>query len=237
DSFSCHLCRSFVTEKCSLCYDLTKSTPGFAANPNNCQKFYMCEPDGQGGWIPYNMTCPACTFWDQDKLSCVEVYQDLYNTGVCGNFTEVTGVTLATHDEEALMFCIDFEDDDLVSNTAGVYRPWILNDGVTVVTDAQCPQGQRCGFFNESVLEVAFFSNNYAQWPSLRITFDYMMTASTPIDQGIISNDCFNQADYADGNSLYCSADSNTLKGGVKGTGNITAVDLSAVSITKLNVS
>ena len=97
DNFSCHLCRPFFTEKCSLCYDLTKSTPGFAANPNNCQKFYMCEPDGQGGWIPYNMTCPACTFWDQDKLSCVEVFQDLYNTGVCGNFTEVTGVTLATH--------------------------------------------------------------------------------------------------------------------------------------------
>ena len=135
------------------------------------------------------------------------------------------------------MFCIDFEDDDLVSNTAGVYRPWILNDGVTVVTDAQCPQGQRCGFFNESVLEVPFFSNNYAQWPSLKITFEYMMTAQTPIDQGIISNDCFNQAEYAAGNSLYCSADSNTLKSGVKGTGNITAVDSSAVSITKLNVS
>ena len=85
-----------------MCYDLTKSTPGFAANPNNCQKFYMCEPDGQGGWIPYNMTCPACTFWDQDKLSCVEVYQDLDHTGVCGNFTEVTGVTLATHSKLCL---------------------------------------------------------------------------------------------------------------------------------------
>ena len=147
---------------------------------------------------------------------------------------------LLSSDEEALMFCIDFEDDDLVSNSAGVYRPWILNDGVTIVDSLMgvtCPQGERCGFFNESVLEVAFFSNNYAQWPSLRITFDYMMAAPIPIDQGIISNDCFNQAGYAAGNSIYCSADSNTLKGGVKGTGNITAVDLSAVSITKWNVS
>ena len=136
------------------------------------------------------------------------------------------------------MFCIDFEDDDLVSNIAGVYRPWILNDGVTIVDSLMgvtCPQGQRCGFFNESVLEVAFFSNNYAQWPSLRITLDYMMTASTPIDQGIISNDCFNQANNAAGNSLYCSANINTFNGGLKGTGVIGAVDLSAVSMSKWN--
>ena len=138
------------------------------------------------------------------------------------------------------MFCIDFEDADLVSDSVGVYRPWILNDGVTTVDNSMgvtCPQGQRCGFFNESVLEVAFFSNNYAQWPSLRITLDYMMIASTSIDQGIISNDCFNGADYAAGNSLYCSADSDTFNGGLRGTGVIGDVDLSAVSMSKWNVS
>ena len=114
------------------------------------------------------------------------------------------------------MFCIDFEDDDLVSNTAGVYRPWILNDGVTVVTDAQCPQGQRCGFFNESVLEVAFFSNNYVHWPSMKITLSYRMTQATALDQGIISNDCFNQVPNAAGNSLYCSASSTDFMAGLK---------------------
>ena len=118
--------------------------------------------------------------------------------------------------ENGLMFCIDFEDDDLVSNTAGVYRPWILNDGVTVVTDAQCPQGQRCGFFNESVLEVPFFSNNYVHWPSMRITLSYRMTQASALDQGIISNDCFNQVANADGNSLYCSASSTDFTAGLK---------------------
>ena len=122
------------------------------------------------------------------------------------------------------MFCIDFEDDDLVSNTAGVYRPWVLNDGVTIVDntinlEVNCPQGQRCGFFNESVLEVPFFSNNYAQWPTLRITLSYKMTGSQDVDKGIISNDCFPDATvpFAPGNSLYCSANSGNFLAGLKG--------------------
>ena len=121
--------------------------------------------------------------------------------------------------EDPLMFCIDFEDAGLVSTTAGVYRPWILNDGVTIVDNAMganCPQGQRCGFFNESVLEVPFFSNNYVHWPSMRITFNYRMTQATALDQGIISNDCFNQVANADGNSLYCSASSIDFMAGLK---------------------
>ena len=61
-------------EKCSLCYNLTKSTPGFAADPNNCQQFYMCEPaGGPYKWNVFPMKCPDCTFWDQDKLTCVQV--------------------------------------------------------------------------------------------------------------------------------------------------------------------
>ena len=57
----------------------------------------MCEPNGQGGWNTFEMTCPACMFWDQDKLTCVQVFYDVDNSGVCGTFTEVTGVTLPTH--------------------------------------------------------------------------------------------------------------------------------------------
>ena len=63
---------AFLAEKCSLCYELTHSTPGFAADPNNCAKFYMCE-EHDGIWTPYPMMCPNCTFWDQDKLTCVLV--------------------------------------------------------------------------------------------------------------------------------------------------------------------
>ena len=117
------------------------------------------------------------------------------------------------------MFCIDFEDADLVSNTAGVYSPWVIIDGVTIVDNSMgvnCPQGHRCGFFNESVLEVPFFSNNYVHWPSVRITLSYRLTQATALDQGIISNDCFNQVPNGAGNSLYCSPSSIDFMAGLK---------------------
>ena len=118
------------------------------------------------------------------------------------------------------MFCIDFEDNDLVSDTWGEYRPYVFNDGVTVVKDTQCPQGDRCGFFNGSgVLEVPFFSNNYGHWPSLRIELEFkMISFSGNIDQGIVSNDCVPDGTglYAAGNSLYISANDNTFNTGLK---------------------
>ena len=118
--------------------------------------------------------------------------------------------------EDPLMFCIDFENGDLISHTVGEYRPWVLNNGVTVVHDLQCPQGQFCGFFNASCLELPFFSNNYDHWPSLRITLSYKMTQTTQMDQGIISNDCYQGLANAPGNSLYLSASSTNFKAGLK---------------------
>ena len=132
--------------------------------------------------------------------------------------------------EDPLMFCIDFEDDDLISDAFGIYRPWVLNDGVIVVSSPYCPQDIRCGYFNESILEVPFFSYTYNSWPSLRITFHYKQISNSTLDQGIISNDC-TPPPFAEGNSLYCSAaaDGDTFLGGLKSPagGN---VDLSAVS-------
>ena len=125
------------------------------------------------------------------------------------------------------MFCIDFENGDLISHTAGEYRPWVLNNGVTIVHDPQCPQGQWCGFFNASCLEVPFFSNNYDHWPSLRITLSYKMTQPTHMDQGIVSNDCFQGLANAPGNSLYLSASSTNFKAGLK-AGNPATPDASA---------
>ncbi len=116
------------------------------------------------------------------------------------------------------MFCINFEDDDLVTND--VYQPWVLNRGVTVVSDPAigCPEGNRCGFFNESNLELPFFSNNYDHWHNLRITLHYKQILTTTPDQGIISNDCFNGIDNAPGNSLYLSSagDGSEFKCGLK---------------------
>ncbi|KAK2177173.1 hypothetical protein NP493_615g01049 [Ridgeia piscesae] len=118
-------------EKCSLCYNLTKSTPGFAADPNNCQKFYMCEPaGGPDKWNVFPMTCPDCTFWDQDKLTCVQVDPSCLKSVSVATDAPVTALP-----EVDDMFCIDFETDDLVSVTKGVYRPWVLNDGVHIIND------------------------------------------------------------------------------------------------------
>ena len=58
--------------KCSLCYDHEHSLPGYAADPNNCAQFYVCELI-DGMWNATLMPCPDCTFWDQDKLTCVQV--------------------------------------------------------------------------------------------------------------------------------------------------------------------
>jgi len=129
------------------------------------------------------------------------------------------------------MFCIDFEDDDLVQNGTP-YQPWVMNRGVTVVNDQQCPQGEKCGFFNASLLEVPFFSNNYDPWHGLVITLHYRQTAKSNIDQGIISNDCFGGVPFAPGNSLYCSAagDGTRFNAGLKARDPNDIVDLSAVS-------
>ena len=106
------------------------------------------------------------------------------------------------------MFCIDFEDDDLVQGGTA-YQPWLHNRGVTVVTDTQCPQGNRCGFFNESFIEVAMFANNYDSWQRLKITLEYKQILSSQMDQGVISNDCLSEQSGAPGNSLYCSLDAS----------------------------
>ena len=112
------------------------------------------------------------------------------------------------------MFCIDFEDDDLVGQ--GAYQPWVLNEDVTVVTSADCPQGSRCGYFNGSRLEIPFFSNAYSSFPGLWVEFWYKRTGSEPANQGLISNDCFQGQTYEPGNSLYASCTSSDVETGLK---------------------
>ena len=124
-------------------------------------------------------------------------------------------------DENKKIFCITFEDDDNLVGPGGAEQPYIYNDGVTVVTSALCPQGDKCGWFNNSRLEIPYFSNNYG-FESIRITFQYKRTGAMPETQGIISNDCFNMVPNAAGNSLYCSstnigaADNDDIEAGLR---------------------
>ena len=115
------------------------------------------------------------------------------------------------------MFCIDFEDDDLVG-AAGADHPWVFNDGVDIVpyAAAGCPQGDRCGYFDEGRLEIPHFSNMYSSFSSLRITFDYRRTAGGVYHQGIISNDCFNGQAGESGNSLLFACLSHVVAGALR---------------------
>ena len=74
----------------------------------------------------------------------------------------------------------------------------------------------RCGFFNESRLEIPFFSNAYSSFPSLRISFNYRRTGSSPATQGIISNDCMNGVASEAGNSLYASCADDSVEVGLR---------------------
>ena len=115
------------------------------------------------------------------------------------------------------MFCIDFEDADLVG--PGAYQPWVLNEDVTIVSSTSlgpCAEGSQCGYFNASHLVIPFFSNTYASFPSLRITFNYMRTVASPVTRGLISNDCFNDKEGQSGNSLYASCRNSRVLTGVK---------------------
>lgn len=60
--------------QCSMCYNSTVNL-AFILDPNDCQKYYICVPRSQGGYDAYNMACADCQFWDNDKLTCVEVDQ------------------------------------------------------------------------------------------------------------------------------------------------------------------
>ena len=114
-------------------------------------------------------------------------------------------------DESADMFCIDFDDDDLVSDNMGVYKPWVMNDNVNVITDAMCIEGNRCGLFNMSRLEIPMFSNMYSNFHTLRISFYYKIMSGGSGDQGIISNDCYGGATGAPRNSIFCHLQQHSL--------------------------
>ena len=127
------------------------------------------------------------------------------------------------------MFCIDFEDESLVGQ--GADSPWVYNDGVVIVTDKDCPQGDRCGYFNGGGrLELPFFSNNYDGYKSLIITFYHKRTSASPTIQGLISNDCLDGLSGEPGNSLYASSSSTAVEKVEVGL-KYPAVSLTGVSI------
>lgn len=74
-------------DECSLCYHNEASVHGFMLDRNNCQKFYMCIPNGNGYFTVEHMTCPDCMFWDDEQLSCVQVDNSCHSSHI-----EYTGV-------------------------------------------------------------------------------------------------------------------------------------------------
>lgn len=46
------------------------SREGFLGDPNDCQRFYRCVKNGQGGYTRYEFVCSEGTVWDPDLISC-----------------------------------------------------------------------------------------------------------------------------------------------------------------------
>ena len=68
-------------------------------------------------------------------------------------------------------------------STNGLY---VKNSGVKVVENGVngipadfCPQGNKCGFFNGSQLDIPYFANNYAGLTNIKITLDFYITDIT----------------------------------------------------------
>ena len=90
-----------------------------------------------------------------------------------------------------------------------------MNQGVSVVSN-DCVY-KKCGLFNgRARLEVPYFSNNWARYNEFSFSLFFKRNSSNSNEQGILSNDCFNNIPYKCGNSLYVSSDSGEVNSGLK---------------------
>ena len=107
------------------------------------------------------------------------------------------------------MTCVTFDEGD--DGVQGLLGMWVRNSGVRVVNDSLLCKYKNCGFFSGSArLEIPHFSNNMQWYRSFAISMFFLRNAGAD-DQGLISNDCFNNMEYAAGNSLYVSSQSGAV--------------------------
>lgn len=52
----------------------------------------------------------------------------------------------------------------------------IVENGVGEIPSNFCPEGKRCGFFENSQLEIPRYSNGLSQLSNFRVTFDILYT-------------------------------------------------------------
>lgn len=60
---------------------------------------------------------------------------------------------------------------------------YVMNQGVTIIENGVngvpydfCPQGKRCGFFDNSKLEIPYFTNIYGGVSNMKSTMDFYST-------------------------------------------------------------
>ncbi|KAK2158187.1 hypothetical protein NP493_1816g00056 [Ridgeia piscesae] len=165
--------------ECPLCAPSTAS-PGFAADPNDCQRFYMCVPHG-GVWTAHHMKCPDCQFWDQRILTCVPVFSGTN----CPNYTYTGPTATPTFiPEKRLITCLTFDGLKGVQGSNGIS---VKNTGVKIVSGPLCLHGKCAEFQDRSVLEIPYFVNNYDHFKQFSISFFYRLVGG-PIYQGLIIN-------------------------------------------------
>ena len=50
---------------------LTDENDHLAPDPDDCQVYYVCQPDGNGGYIPHERVCRDGTGFDDEAGRCV----------------------------------------------------------------------------------------------------------------------------------------------------------------------
>ena len=121
----------------------------------------------------------------------------------------VNGLLCISAPPKKLVTCVTF--DEGYDGVQGLLGLWVHNSGVSIVNDSSLCKYKNCGSFSGSArLEIPFFGNNMQWYRSFSVSMFFLRNAGAN-DQGLVSNDCFNNMDYAAGNSLYVSSQSGAV--------------------------
>ncbi len=64
---------------------LTDEDDHLAPDPDDCHVFYICQPDGEGGYIPHERVCRDGTAFDDENHRCGESRWSLEYFVYCTN--------------------------------------------------------------------------------------------------------------------------------------------------------
>ncbi|KAK2158186.1 hypothetical protein NP493_1816g00000 [Ridgeia piscesae] len=120
--------------------------------------------------------------------------------------------------EKRLITHLSFDGATGVQGSNGI---WVANNRVTVVSGPQCKHGN-CAHFNNTVLEIPYFVNNYDHFKQFSISYFYNLCGG-PFNQGLVINNMCG-TNPTDKCSIYLSSPApDMLKAHLKSSGHVLA--------------